>query len=163
MLNRYAVRVGRHEEQSNIILRVVAGSDFRTGGDDDGIGGVGIRDEQLDAVDGVAAAGRAGRGLNAPSLRGGRRLGEGQSQPHRPGADAGQQFPLLVVIAGVQHGEAAQHDGSKVRSRQQGPPHFLNQHCQVQERAAGAAILLRERNARPAQAADLTPQVFGES
>ena len=161
LLHGHAGRVGGYKEQGNAILRVVAGGGG-AGGDDDDVGGVGVGDEQLDAVDDIAVPRGVGSGGHAPGLGSGRRFGERQSQARAAGADAGQDVVLLGGTAGVQHGEAAQHDGGKVGAGQQGAPHFLNQHRQVQERPAGAAVLLRERDARPAQAGHLPPEVVGE-
>ena len=141
------------------LLRVVAGR-HGARGHDDGVGGMGIGDEQLGSVDDVAVAGRAGGGLDAPGLGGGRRLGERQGETDGAGANAAQNVSLLLVAAGVQHGQAAQHDGGEERRGQQGASHLLDQHGQVQERAAGAAILFGERYAGPAQVGHLTPQVF---
>ena len=141
---------------------IVAGR-HGAGRHDDGVRGVGVRDKQLGAADAVAVAGRAGLGLNTPRLGGGGWLGEGQGEADGAGADAGEDVALLVVVAGVQHGEAAQHHGGEEGSRQQRAAHLLDQHRQVQEGTAGSAVLLGEGDAGPAQVGHLPPQVFAEA
>ena len=166
LFHRHAGGIGGDKEQADAILRVVAGRVVAgvagAGGDDDDIGGVGIGDEQLGSGEGVAAGrGGGGDGFNAPGLGSGGGFGEGQGEADGAGADAGQQVLLLLIAAGIQDGEAAEDDGGEVGGRQQGAPHFLNEDGQVEEGAAGAAVLLGEGDAGPAQAGEVAPEVVG--
>ena len=94
---------------------------------------MGVGNEQLGAGDNVAVARCAGGGLHAPGLGGRRRLGEGQGEADSAGADAGQDVALLVVAAGVHHGQPTQHNGGEIGSGQQCAAHLLDQHGEVEE------------------------------
>ena len=164
LLHRHPRRIRRHKKQADAILRLAPGVP-RARGDDDDIGSVGIRHKQLrprQNVPPAAAIVRNGRRrrLNAPRLRSSRRLRKRQRQPHRPGANPGQQILLLLLAPRIQHRQPPQDDGSEVGNRRQRPPHLLNQHRQIQKRPSRPPVLLGKGYPRPPQARHLPPQLL---
>ena len=132
------------------------------GEDDDVVGGVGVLDEVLHAVEhDVAVLALHGDGGLLPAVADVElsRLDDGRRQQPVALGHRGEIPRLLFVAARFEDDHPAEKDGCDVGQRSDGVADLLNDEVRVEERKPLAAVLLREGEAEPAQAGSLAPEI----
>ena len=126
--------------------------------------GSGVGDELLRAVDRPLAAVELGPGLGVAGVGARLRLGEPERAELAPRAEVGHQVALLLLGAeqvdrlGAERGVGAERD----RHRRVDPAELLDGDRVGERVAAGAAVLLRERDPHQVELAELGDDLVRE-
>ena len=122
------------------------------------VGHVGVGHEELRATEHVAVAvGAGGEGV-AGAVPAARFLGDCVGVDGGPAGDAGEVLRLLGVVTGDDEPGGAGGVGDEGTGNER-PPELLDEDAEVQVAEAGAAVLLGNHEALPAELGHLLPEV----
>ena len=145
-------------EDADAVLALTAV--FDAGGDQDQVGDVAVQHEHLRAGQAPLVAAVDGGQLDSRGVPATVFLGEGEGADGLAARQARQVLLLRLLVTGQQQCVGGEHDAGEVRGTQQCAAHLLEHDAGLEERVAGASVLLGDREALQADLlAHLLPEL----